>query len=47
MNMTNASQIKVAVVTQVVDRSIIVMNIKHYNKLCSKIMAKHINILNM
>jgi hypothetical protein len=46
MNMTNALQIKVAILSQVLDRSIIAMNIKHYNRLASKIMLMQINISN-
>jgi hypothetical protein len=47
MNMTNALQIKVAALSQVLYRSIIATNIKYYSKLSSKIMSKQINILNM
>jgi hypothetical protein len=47
MNITNAKQIKLAVLLQVIDRSIIVMNSKHYNILSSKIMPTQINIFNM
>jgi hypothetical protein len=43
--MTNALQIKAATVTQVLDRSIISMNNKYYNRLSSKIMPTQINIL--
>jgi hypothetical protein len=46
MNMTNALQNKVAVLSQVLDRSIIVMNSKYCNILSSKIMPTHINISN-
>jgi hypothetical protein len=45
--MTNALQIKVAVQSQVLDRSIIEMNKKYYNKLSSKIIPTQINIFNM
>jgi hypothetical protein len=45
--MTNVLQIKVAVLPQVLDRSIITINKKHYNRLSSKIMLTQINILNM
>jgi hypothetical protein len=38
MNMTNALQIKVAILSQVVYRSIIVMNNKYYNRLTNKFM---------
>jgi hypothetical protein len=38
MNMTNALQIKITVVSHVLDRSITIMNNKHYNRLSSKIM---------
>jgi hypothetical protein len=47
MSMTNALQIKVAVVTKVLDRSIIAMNNKYYIRLSSKIMPMQIDILNM
>jgi hypothetical protein len=47
MNMTNALQIKLAVLSQVLDRSIIVMNNKYCNILSSKIIHKQINIFNM
>jgi hypothetical protein len=47
MNMTNTLQIKIAVLSQVLDRSIITMNNKHCNKLSSKIMHTQINIFNM
>jgi hypothetical protein len=46
MNMTNALQIKIAVLLQVLDRSITVMNNKHYNRLSSKIMPTQIDISN-
>jgi hypothetical protein len=46
MNMTNALQIKIALLSQVLDRSIIVMNNKYYNRLSSKIMHTQINIYN-
>jgi hypothetical protein len=45
--MTNALQIKVAAVPQVVDRYIVAMNNKYCSRLSSKIMAMQINILNM
>jgi hypothetical protein len=38
MNMNNAYQIKLVAVAQVLDRSIIAMSNKHYNRLSSKIM---------
>jgi hypothetical protein len=38
MNMTNALQIKIAVLSQVLDRFITAMNKKHCNILSSKIM---------
>jgi hypothetical protein len=47
MNMTNALQIKITVLSQVLGRSIIVMNNKHCNKLSSNIMPTLINIFNM
>jgi hypothetical protein len=47
MNITNALQIKIVTVSQVLDRSIIPMNIKHYNRLSSKIMSIQMNRLNM
>jgi hypothetical protein len=43
MNMTNILQIKIAVLLQVLHRSITVMN----NKLSSKIIPTYINIFNM
>jgi hypothetical protein len=46
MNMSNALQIKLAVLSQVLDRYITVMNSKHCNKLFSKIMPTQINISN-
>jgi hypothetical protein len=47
MKMSNALQIKLAVVSQVLDRSIIVMNNKYCNRLSIKIMSMQINIFNM
>jgi hypothetical protein len=47
MNMTNILQIKVAKLSQVLDRSITAMNSKYCNRLSSKIMPTQINILNM
>jgi hypothetical protein len=47
MNTTNALQTKVAVLSQVIDRSIITMKSKYCNKLFSKITPTQINILNM
>jgi hypothetical protein len=47
MNITNALQIKVAIPSQVLDRSITVMNNKYCKRLSSKIMPTQINILNM
>jgi hypothetical protein len=47
MNMSNALQIKLAVLPQVLDRSIIAMNNKYCNRLSSKIMPTQINIFNM
>jgi hypothetical protein len=47
MNMTNAVQIKVAILSQILDRSITAMNSKHCNRLFSRIMPMQINILNM
>jgi hypothetical protein len=47
MNMSNILQIKLAVVPQVLDRSIITMNNKYYNRLSSKIMSMQINIFNI
>jgi hypothetical protein len=47
MNMTNALQIKITVLSQVLDKSIIAMNNKHYNKLSNKIMHTQTNIFNM
>jgi hypothetical protein len=47
MSMTNALQIKLAVLPQVLERYIIEMNGKHCNRLSSKIMPTQINILNM
>jgi hypothetical protein len=45
--MTNALQIKLAELSQVLDRSIIAMNNKYCNILSSKMMPTQINILNM
>jgi hypothetical protein len=47
MNMTNALQIKIAVLSQVLDISIIVINNKHCNILSSEIMSMQINIFNI
>jgi hypothetical protein len=47
MILTNIWQIKLAAVSQFLDRSIIVMNNKYCNKLSSKIIPTQINILNM
>jgi hypothetical protein len=47
MNMTNALQIKLAILSQVLDRSITTMKSKYYNKLSSKIMTTQIIIFNM
>jgi hypothetical protein len=47
MNMTNALQIKVAALPQILDKSIISMNNKHCSRLFSKIIPTQINILNM
>jgi hypothetical protein len=47
MNTTNVLQIKVAAILQVLYRSIIAINNKHYNRLSSKLMHTQINILNM
>jgi hypothetical protein len=47
MNMSNALQIKLAVLPQVLDRSIIAINNKHCNRLSYKIIPTQINILNM
>jgi hypothetical protein len=44
MNMTNALQIKIAVLSQVLARSITTMNNKYCNRLSSKIMHTQINI---
>jgi hypothetical protein len=38
MNMTNELQIKTVILSQVLDRSIITMHIKHCNKLSNRIM---------
>jgi hypothetical protein len=45
--MTDAVHIKVAKLSQVLDRSITVMNSKYCNGLSNKIMPTEINILNM
>jgi hypothetical protein len=47
MNMSNALQIKLAILSQVLDRFIIAMNNKHCKRLSSKIMHTQINIFNM
>jgi hypothetical protein len=44
MNKSNARQIKLAVLSHVLDKSIIAMNIKYYSRLSSKIMPTQINI---
>jgi hypothetical protein len=45
--MTNALQIKIAVISQVLDKSITTMNSKHCNRLSSKIIPTQINISNV
>jgi hypothetical protein len=45
--MTNRLQIKLAVLSQLLDKSIISMNYKYYNRLSNKIMTTQINIFNM
>jgi hypothetical protein len=45
MNMTNAYQIKLATVPQVLDRSIISMNSKYYSKLSKKSVNIIVNYL--
>jgi hypothetical protein len=47
MNMTNALQIKVVILSQVLDRSITTMNNKYCNKLSSKITPTQINKFNI
>jgi uncharacterized Rmd1/YagE family protein len=47
MNMSNILQIKLAVVSQVLDIFIIAMNNKHYNRLSNKIIPTQIKIFNM
>jgi hypothetical protein len=47
MNMSNALYINLAILSQVLDRSIIAMNSKYCNRLSSKIMPTQINIFNM
>jgi hypothetical protein len=44
MNMTNALQIKLAILLQVLDRSIIAINNKYCNRLSNKIISTYINI---
>jgi hypothetical protein len=44
MNITNALQIKIAVLSQLLDISIKAMHNKYCNILSSKIMSKQINI---
>jgi hypothetical protein len=45
--MINALQIKVAILSSVLDRSITAMNNKHCNRLLTKNLPTQINILNM
>jgi hypothetical protein len=47
MNKTNAVQIKLAVLPQVIDRSIIAMNNKYCSRLSSKIIPTQMNIFDM
>jgi hypothetical protein len=47
MNMSNVLQIKLAVVSQVLDIFIIAMNNKYYNRLSNKIIPTQIKIFNM
>jgi hypothetical protein len=44
MNMINKMQMRIVVLSKVLDRSITVMNRKYYNRLCTKIMSTQINI---
>jgi hypothetical protein len=45
--MTNDLQIKTAVLSQLLDRSIIAIKIKYYNRLSSRIVPTQIIILSM
>jgi hypothetical protein len=47
MNMTNELKIKIIVISQVLNRPITTMNIKHCNKLSNKIMSTQINMFKM
>jgi hypothetical protein len=47
MNMTSELQIKTIVFSQVLDSYITTMNMKHYNRLSSKIIPIQINMFNM
>jgi hypothetical protein len=47
MNMINVLQIKVIILSQALDISIIVINSKYCNRLSNKIMPTQIHILNM
>jgi hypothetical protein len=47
MNMINALQIKIVVLSQILDRFITTMNNKYCNRLSSKIMPTQINIFNI
>jgi hypothetical protein len=47
MNMTNELQIKIIVLSQILYRSITTVNMKHCNRLSSKIMPTQINMFNM
>jgi hypothetical protein len=47
MNFKNRLQIETTILPQVLDRSIIEMNTKYYNRLSSKIMLTQINMFNM
>jgi hypothetical protein len=44
MNLNNVLHIEIAVLSNVLDRSITTMNKKHYNRLSSKIMPTHISM---
>jgi hypothetical protein len=47
MNMNNKFQTEIAVLSKVLDRSIITINSKYYNRLSSKIMPTQINMFIM
>jgi hypothetical protein len=45
--MTNELKIKIIVFSQILNRSITIMNVKYYNKLFNKIVPTYINMFKM